>query len=312
MLKECYYFDQAEFDYQDYMFLCRYIDRMIQYRDSTKGSYDGEKRLSEISKINLSRVTEHTKKILSYYIRLHNAYDLFKLNNLKELSLLEECDLDFLNKYKKLTYINDKDGLEYRKSSLEDFYKYLSLLNTEISRLKAERILPEDYIFEIKSISGFAMIYHNLRESGLTTYIDNINCIDYTVKDLIKTIAKHENLPDDWISDDKAKYYDISDFHWTPVKWRFGRKSNIKAYVCSTEDLLKIKLPLAESYLEHLSNNERINEIDYTEARNILVSMHLEYGSKPSLIKEKFSQIGIVIDSYPNMYNEIILSGNDT
>ena len=53
MLKECYYFDQSQYDNVDYIYLHRFIDRMIQYRNSTKGSYDGQKRREEIKRLDL-------------------------------------------------------------------------------------------------------------------------------------------------------------------------------------------------------------------------------------------------------------------
>ncbi len=121
MLKECYYFDQTEYDYKDYMFLCRYIDRMVQYRDSTKGSYDGEKRISEISRIDLSRLTDKTKIILSYYIHLHKAEELLKLKNLQGLSNIEIIDLDFL-KEPGITSYNGKGTNKHMKLSFEEFY----------------------------------------------------------------------------------------------------------------------------------------------------------------------------------------------
>lgn len=52
MLKECYYLDQSGFDNVDYVFLHRFIDRMIQYWDSYKGSYDGKRRIDEIKRID--------------------------------------------------------------------------------------------------------------------------------------------------------------------------------------------------------------------------------------------------------------------
>ncbi len=308
MLKECYYFDQTEYDYKDYMFLCRYIDRMVQYRDSTKGSYDGEKRISEISRIDLSRLTDKTKIILSYYIHLHKAEELLKLKNLQGLSNIEIIDLDFL-KEPGITSYNGKGTNKHMKLSVEEFYSNLKVLNDEINKCIENGDLPEDYVFEIKCIGGFAMSYWSLRDKCITEDMDSLIEINQVVKDAIKTIAAEKALPNDWVNDIMTSFYDASGFHWYPVKWLFGRKTKIKVYVCSKEDLLKNKLSLAEKYLEGVNLQDRNQEIDYIDAKNILSDMHMAYGTNTELIKINLSNMGINIKDYPKMYEEIILKG---
>ena len=106
-----------------------------------------------------------------------------------------------------------------------------------------------------------------------------------------------------------TSFYDASGFHWYPVKWLFGRKTKIKVYVCSKEDLLKNKLSLAEKYLEGINLQDRNMEVDYIDAKNILSDMHMAYGTNTELIKIKLSNMGINIKDYPKMYEEIILKG---
>lgn len=121
MLKECYYMDQTDFDKTDYVYLHRFIDRMIHYRNSYKGSYDGQKRIEEIKRIDLNKVSYNTKQILLFCIKRHDANELLLLPNLKELNDIECEEINFL-----------KGEESMNKLKVEDFLENIKKLNEEI------------------------------------------------------------------------------------------------------------------------------------------------------------------------------------
>lgn len=300
MLKECYYFDQKNYTYNDFLSLQRYIDRMIQYRYSTKGSYDGRIRLEEIRNICISRLSDTTKSILSKCIQKHEADELWNLPNLKELVSAK------------------KEGEEWggqpncMKLGVDDFYHHLKTLNEEINKQIEKGFLPDDYTFEIKCIGGFAMSYWNVRDEGITENMDSLSEIDDIVKKIIRDIAEADHLPFDWINNVMLQFYEEAAFHWCPVEWYFGRYSRIRIYVCSKEDLLKNKFPMAEAYLEGRFFQDRDPEIDFKDTMNLLKACGMGFGVNPSFIQIKLSNIGISIRDYPKMYEKIITGGVET
>lgn len=297
MLEHCYYFDQKNYTAQDYRYLRRYIDRMIQYRNSTKGSYNGKKRDEEIRQIDIGKLTERTKDLLCDCIRRHNAEELYHLPNLRSLAARTAGDMSFLW---------EEQGM---KLNVEDFYHNLKELNSEIKRLTDNGQLPDNYLFEIKCIGGFAMSYWNIRDEGLTEDMDSLAEIDDIIKTCIRDIAKKDKLPLDWINDVMLRFYREESFHWHPVEWYFGRDARIKLFVCSREDLLKNKLPMAEAYLEGRNFQDRDAEVDYKDTLNLLKSFKLGYGVNPAFIRVKLSNMGISLAKYPHMFHEIIEKG---
>ena len=297
MLKQCYYYDQKDYTARDYLYLRRYIDRMVQYRYSTKGSYDGKNREDEIRQIDINRLTERTKDLLCDCIRRHRAEELYHLPNLRSLAGRAEGDMSFLR---------EDQGV---KLNVEDFYRNLKKLNDEIKRLVDSGQLPGDYQFKIKCIGGFAMSYWNIRDEGLTEDMDSLVEIDDAVKSCIRKIAEKDQLPLDWINDVMLHFYREESFHWYPVEWYFGRETRIKLFVCSREDLLKNKLPMAEAYLEGRNFQERDAEVDYKDTLNLLKSFKLGYGVNPAFIRIKLLNMGIPLTQYPQMFQEIIENG---
>ncbi len=297
MLKECYYFDQKDYTRQDYLELARYFDRMIEYRDGCKGSYNGEKRIEEIRKIDTQRLSENTKMLLARCIRIHRAEQLFELPNLQELRELPTDNLSFL------------EGKERMKLRAEDFYRNLRLLNTAIQEAVEKGDLPKEYVFEIRCIGGFAMSYWNVREEGITEDMDSLQEIDDAVRKIIQRIAANEGLPVDWINDMMLWYYNPKDFHWQPVDWFFGRNYRLRIFVCSKEDLLKNKMSMAESYLEGRNFQERNMERDYQDVLSLLRSLNIGFGTNPAMIQVKLANMGIAIKDYPKLYQEIITNG---
>ncbi|MBQ9277115.1 MAG: hypothetical protein IJ224_00625 [Lachnospiraceae bacterium] len=299
MLKECYYYEQTEYDNVDYIFLHRFLDRMIQYRNTNKGSYDGKNRIEEIKKIDLNKVTYNTKLILLYCIKKHNAVELLQLDNLKELNGIKYRDIDFLER-----------GDKGMKLSIDDFLENIKLLNEAIKNKIDNNELPEDYIFEIKCIGGFAMSYYRLRETGLTEDMDSLIEINEIVKSLIVKIATEKSLPLDWINDTMIHFYtDESKFEWIEIPWFLGKNSRIKIYVCSKTDLLRNKIRFAESYLMKIDNQDRDSEIDYKDTMAILKDFNIGIGTNHSYAKAKLEEMGIFRKDFPEMYKNIL--GND-
>ena len=118
MLKECYYQDQSNYDKLDYVYLHRFIDRMIQYRNAYKGSYDGQKRIEEIKDIDLNKVSYNTKLIFKYCIKKHNAEELLRLPNLKELN---EIECDNISQLKDMDFIRGEESISKPKLFTEQF-----------------------------------------------------------------------------------------------------------------------------------------------------------------------------------------------
>lgn len=87
MLKECYYFDQADWKPEDYYTLHLFFMKMIENYDTTVGSYDGNKRIEEIKALDLSRMTEESKVLLYCIIQSDNKQFLFDLPNLSALRM---------------------------------------------------------------------------------------------------------------------------------------------------------------------------------------------------------------------------------
>lgn len=300
MLKNCYYFDQKNYTRKDYMNLSRYIDRMIEYRGSDKGSYDGHKRMEEIRSIDVGRLSENTKRMLARSICIHHAEELFDLPNLKGLSGLGSDTPDF------------PENKEKMKLGVNDFYANLKALNSEIVRGIEDGSLPEDYIFEIKCIGGFAMSYWSVRDEGLTEDMDSLVEIDAAVKEMIRKLAAGSELPLDWINDVMVKFYEEKAFSWHQVEWFFGRNSKIRVYVCSKEDLLRNKIPLAENYLEGRNFQERNPEIDYRDTLSLLRALNIGFGTNPAMISIKLSNMGIRLADYPELYRMLIVNGAES
>ena len=302
MLKECYYQDQSELDKLDYVHLHRFIDRMIQYRDTYKGSYDGRKRIEEIKNIDLNRVSYNTKLIFKYCIKKHNAEELLQLPNLKELNEVED---NAILEYNDIALLNGEESVN--KLRVEDFLDNIKKLNASIKSLIVAGELPSDYMFEIRCIGGFAMAYYKLRDGGMTEDMDSLVEIDDKVKDAIKAIARKEELPLDWINDTMLNFYtDASMFEWVEVPWFLGRDSKIKIYVCSKEELLRNKIRFAESFLNKVNYQDRDCEIDYLDTLALLHNLGIGAGVNSSFAKVKLEEMRIYQKYYPKMF-EVIL-----
>lgn len=295
MLKECYYADQRDFDNIDYVYLHRFIDRMIQYRNSYKGSYDGKKRMDEIKRIDLDRVSYNTKLIFLYCIHKHGADELLQLPNLRGLGEIEYKDIGFLER---------GDQVKLR---VDDFYNNIKELNEKIGELVGKSELPEDYILTIKCIGGFAMSYWRLREGGMTEDMDSLIEINDTVKKAIVQIAVEHDLPHDWINDTMLHFYDDSDkYKWVEVPWFFGKRSRVRVYVCSKEDLLRNKIRFAEKYLEGVQNQDRDAEVDYKDTLSLLNDFGISMGTNPGYAKARLETLRVYVKDYPGIFESIL------
>lgn len=297
MLKECYYKDQTDFEPMDYAYLHRFIDRMIQYRYSHRGSYDDGERIDEIKRIDLNRLSYNTKLILLYCIHRHEAQELFLLPNLQPLENTPYRDIHFLLEEK-------KDNM---KLSIDDFLNNIKELNEMIKEDISSKKLPDDFIFEIRCIGGFAMSYYNLREAGVTENMDSLIEINSIVKESIKQIAEEREIAVDWINDTMIQFYsDASSFHWQEVPWFLGKNTRIKVYVCSKEDLLKNKIGLAERYLQGESTQDRDAEIDFRDTLALLRSFDIYTGVNPAFAGVILEDMGINPEDYLSVFEGIL------
>ena len=296
MLKECYYQDQTEYDEQDYIYLKRFIDRMIQHRYDTKGSYDGNKRIEEIKNLNLARTSSRTKLFLARSIREHGALELFDLNNLEELKGIRIEDYNKLNERE-----------IHMKLTVDMFRNNLKLLDEAIANGIKKGELPDNYVLEIRCIGGFAMSYYDLRDTGMTEDMDSLSEINDIVKQYIRQIAVSRELPFDWVNDLMIQLgYKQERYQWIPTNFYFGKRSHIRVYVCTKEDLLRNKIAFAELYLNGQSmQDDRNLEIDYMDTRALLRSFDIVDGGIPAFADARLACLGIKTDDYPNLKREL-------
>ena len=117
MQKEIYYENQKEWNSDKWLLLYRFLCRMIKYKDTTKGSYDGKKRIEEIKSINLCKMSEETKVLLYCIIIDYNCLELLNLNNLKNL--------------KKVNPLNNPLIINYSCINQHFIYKKFNIISKE-------------------------------------------------------------------------------------------------------------------------------------------------------------------------------------
>lgn len=129
------------------------------------------------------------------------------------------------------------------KVTLEDFYKALLALNSKLSKCNMH--------ITIKSIGGYAMLVHGLRESnGNSGYTEDIDSVTKPFKqhvyDLIAEVAHEQDLVEDWLNNDPMKMNEVKDVI-DQLDWELNNKySNITVYVADIESLILLKVRAVE------------------------------------------------------------------
>jgi|GEM_PF-1308295 len=122
---------------------------------------------------------------------------------------------------------------------------------------------------DIKAIGGFALLWHNLRESGVTVDIDTVTR-DYTepINQAIRETSQELNLPIDWINNDNIlddpeivdemldAFYEKADLS-NDIRGGF---TNINLMVADLETLFVSKLMAVDD----LDLNHRIQDVGDT------------------------------------------------
>lgn len=317
------YEDQTNWNKDQLYSVYRYIYRMIDRRNTTYGSLNGSIRMNEIDSLDLSKMSKFTKICLFTAIKNHNADYLFEKENLKELQSIEPLKYPilinsdkfmpmdkFLYQYGIINGLRKDNVMANGFLSIVNFKNNLEELNKMIDKLIKDGKKDTNFVFEIKCIGGFAMLYHAIRDNGLTEDMDSLVKIDEQVKKCIKIISLKNNLPHDWINDEKNfTGMDQNDFTWelTDIKL-----SHINVYVCSIENLLVTKIGLAENHFNGQEEySERKYDIDYQDTILILKRIGIELGvSNPGYIIYRLKSIGIDINDYPNM-RKILIYNDD-
>lgn len=317
------YEDQTNWNKDQLYSVYRYVYRMIERRNTTYGSIDGNVRMEEIKSLDLTRMSQFTKICLLIAIRRNCADVLLEMENLGELPLVSPLTYpvlingdDFMPIDENLYKYGIINGLRRNKImangflNLKDFVENLQKLNEMIENLVQNGVKENDFVFEIRCIGGFAMLYHNIRNNGITEDMDSLIKIDEHVKKCIKIIAMKNNLPYDWINDEKNFTGMSSDqFTWELTNINLPR---IKVYVCSVEDLLVTKIGLAENHFNgQEEHSERKYDIDYQDTVLILKRLGIEIGvSNPGYVTYRLKGMGIDIHSYPNVKKILICNEN--
>ena len=82
--------------------------------------------------------------------------------------------------------------------TLDDFINALLRLDARLKALNAD-------VLKVRVIGGFAMMFHGVREEGLTIDIDSLTpAFDQSVLDEIKAVGNELGLYDDWLNTDCA------------------------------------------------------------------------------------------------------------
>lgn len=129
------------------------------------------------------------------------------------------------------------------KITLEDFDRALRSLN---SKLQANNLH-----ITIKSIGGYAMLVHGLRnDNGNAGYTEDIDSATRRFKqkvyDLITEVAHELDLVEDWLNNEPMKMLEVKEVI-DQIYWELNRKySNITLYVANIESLILLKVRAIE------------------------------------------------------------------
>ena len=156
-----------------------------------------------------------------------------------------------------------------RQMTLDDFRQALELLDSKLKELPKDEHhgLP----ITIHAIGGFALMYHNVRVSALTTDIDTVT-VDYppAVENAIKEVSVELGITDDWLNNYNVLDNDVEAIEimllprWEKSAWEFD---NIDLSVADLEALLRSKLMAADTDRE----SDRVQ--DYPDLLDICVAL---------------------------------------
>ena len=97
------------------------------------------------------------------------------------------------------------------------FIKLDEMISHEIMAL-GNKVMKENDPLIVKAIGGFALLYHELRFSGVTADVDSATVIPDCYINLIKEVGHMLNMPEDWLNDHSQNSVADVDGNWETVE----------------------------------------------------------------------------------------------
>ena len=164
----------------------------------------------------------------------------------------------------------------------ESFQRLDELIGIEIGSSVNNEIIDTDPLI-VKAIGGFALLYHELRYSGVTADVDSVTDIPDVYIKLIKRVGNEMNIPEDWLNDHSKSDMANIESKWEAVDWNL---KHIKIFVLNVKSLIIDKIGWAEKNLSGASITDRDNTKDLNDLLEILWNMKIDYDSVDVLEKK--------------------------
>ena len=135
-----------------------------------------------------------------------------------------------------------------KQITLGDFKHALANLDCKLQELPA--VEHSGFPIAIRAIGGFALMYHNVRVSAITSDIDTVT-VDYSpaVENAIKEVSNELGIANDWLNNYNVIENDVKTIEamlmprWDKSDWEFN---NIELSVANLETLFRSKLIAAD------------------------------------------------------------------
>ena len=189
----------------------------------------------------------------------------------------------------------------------ESFQRLDELIGIEIGSSVNNEIIDTDPLI-VKAIGGFALLYHELRYSGVTADVDSVTDIPDVYIKLIKRVGNEMNIPEDWLNDHSKSDMANIESKWEAVDWNL---KHIKIFVLNVKSLIIDKIGWAEKNLSGASITDRDNTKDLNDFLEILWNMKIDYDSVDVLEKKMKETFEIDLKDYPGVRDYIERDLND-
>ena len=184
-------------------------------------------------------------------------------------------------------------SVSYEGATLSEFRIALKALDSYFQ----ENILkthPQLLPVTVRSIGGFALLYHEIRYSGVTTDIDSLVEYDDIIKEAIRRIGESLGLTWDWLNDFVHTRLGVTgkDITWTRAD--FGCE-HIQVYIADLHSLFIQKSQMSEK----TALGERT--IDFEDLTAIMWKLGLEFETIDE-VEMIYLRSGLsLIDDFPNL-----------
>ncbi len=169
----------------------------------------------------------------------------------------------------------------------ESFQRLDELIGIEIGSSVNNEIIDTDPLI-VKAIGGFALLYHELRYSGVTADVDSVTDIPDVYIKLIKRVGNEMNIPEDWLNDHSKSDMANIESKWEAVDWNL---KHIKIFVLNVKSLIIDKIGWAEKNLSGASITDKDHwkyeyKANFSAAVTILQDFLRENGEASAVIKQ--------------------------